>query len=1403
MAELKNIDTSDNIQQNNQLFEKKKIFQNNSDSSSLPNTKKDDVLENNIINTEIESETTPKERLQFIPSMSRALSIEGKNIYDRDIFLNNNLGKQVFDGVHLWILYKKGYRQDYLNSTYTSVAKIDPSTLQVIATLENLNDDISDMEYIDDHLWLICKKSGQIIKINTIENTVSEELILDYSRHVFNQGRCSSVASTTLLDDKTIIAWRDTDNANIGKYTLVNKFGHPISGKDNLIFSENPSNEIAVHNLSDGGFIIAWRDINTGSGIFTIFDNNGVPKKEISNKIFYKNLTNSITITSTDNDGFAIAWIDSNNDGKGLFTVFDKHGKSPKEKAKIVFNEKYSKDIESASLSNGNFILAWCHESISSKGSFSLFDSKGNYITKNKIIDFYENSIASFSVSTITKDNFVIAWKDNERNSRGTFSIFNKHGNPIENKIQIPFCNHDIDSVTTASLPNGCFIIIWNNWGYGKISVFDNDGNPLPDKNNLIFHEQSVNEISVTTLSNGNFSIAWSDWYLSPKGRYAYFDINAHMIISLKQKPDRIDNWPLISEVGTDQFKNISSITHDGLFIYISCPYGIYKINPQTFETDLLFGTKYNIFNRGSNCIACANLSSGNFIIAWADTNDSWKGKFSIFDRTGNNLLGKDSKVFHNFGIHHTSISVLTDGSFIIAWRGNESKGMFSHFDQEGNILPDQEEITFFNKSHLNGIATTALNDNSFVIAWTEGYQTQYGKFIIYNFHGNNLNTKDAEIFHTNGINLGGITTLGNNNFVISWSDLGDSRKGKFTIYTSDGTAVPDKISIIFNESDTRNIALSSLPNGNFVLGWSDSGDKGKGKFSLYGLDGESILGRDEIIFDTAHSSDIKISPLSNSGFLICWSSGDNGDFGMYSFYNHDAFCKMGSTKCMFSEGPSFDFMATTLTDDTIVIAWCLNDGENTGKFSLLSPHTFVNNRLMANDSEIYNFKMSSNMFQKIEPYSSTIKEIDLGYSVIPLQITVHKKYILLPIEGSNEILLYNIDEESIKLKQIGEGLGKTFIDNTVINGESATVISKQDDDAIYIINNNDLIKNEAIKIDIGRNPGFIKVIEDTIFVSHQTDSVVSKVSISSKNIFYSEILMNGAKPVHAKYDGQSIWVACKNPNCVTKINPHTNEIIGKTELDDPPVYCQYDGENVWVLTERIFGDKYIPEGLYSLIKINRETIKQEFIINLGYIMGSNDEIPSMECIGNYIYIHKNIRFKYINRLNTKTDMLECLPVRENIDMRQSIFDGKYIWSTRITDVFKLDIHGDIIHHFEGESNDRYLDIAFDGRYVYALKNNEDKGTQIEKYDIFINTIVHTSDIIMSNPIYLYFFGRDLWTLSPKKGGIITRYRYCDLNKSETINCEAEGAVNGLVFDGTLIWGLFEKEQLLRRIKVM
>ena len=652
--------------------------------------------------------------------------------------------------------------------------------------------------------------------------------------------------------------------------------------------TDGTQDQSTVTSLSTGGFVVTWRDLSlhddtSAAGVKAqIFNASG--QKVGGEFLVNAQLTNTQdtpTITAMAGGGFAITWRDNSNlvgdtSSFGIKTqVFDATG--AKIGSEFLVNSATLNSQEQpkiTALASGALVISWTDYSLQggdASGSgikAQIFAPSGRTITDIGITstNFAETSVANLPIATFSANGALNASYTYQLIDDSTGGAFRIDGDRlvVQDSLKLDFETAPTAEITVRATDN-----------FGNVfdelipltiadAVIEARYSAGPDMLANTVTANNQQQPSIAPLASGGYVVSWTDnsgigTDTSSNGvKVQVFDVAGN-----KVGAEILANTATLN---SQDNPSVASLQSGGFVVSWSDASqqggdtSGYAIKAQVFDANgVAVGGELlvNTATTGAQTApAVSALTTGGFVVTWTDASgqggdSSGTGiKAQLFDADGNKL-GAEFLVNTITATSQDSVAVTTleSGAFVITWRdsshldGDTSKDAIKAqtFDATGAKVGGEVLVNTVTQDSQQAPVIAALDTGGYVISWADA-SAQGGDAFNYAIK--------AQVFDANGNRVGGetlvnttvvgtqiqpsITPLSFGGYVISWADYSGtgSEQGtsgiKAQMFDDFGERVGGEVSVNTTTLGTQaEPAITSLPGGGFVVGWSDYSGQG------------------------------------------------------------------------------------------------------------------------------------------------------------------------------------------------------------------------------------------------------------------------------------------------------------------------------------------------------------------------------------------------------------------------------------------------------------------------------------------------------------------------------------------------------------------------------------------------
>jgi len=654
----------------------------------------------------------------------------------------------------------------------------------------------------------------------------------------------------------------DTDGAGI-KAQLFGVDGSKL-GTEFLVNSSTAGDQYIsdVSALPGGGFVVTWSESpqDTDAIKAQIFSENGV---RIGSEIHVEQnpggRQRNPSITTLASGNFVVAWehSDENRNYAAVYRIFDAAGAPVSPEWAIGFTLHWTEPPVVAALPSGGFVLSW------GDSDYNLWvetlDANGWRVGERQLVGTFVQEINQQIVMQ-PDGSFLLVYEKLYYGGgiEGTYGqMFGADGL----KVKAPFQILDgqpgqYDNMEVTGLANGDYVVTWlhrggESDGSGdsiKAKVFDKTGATVGEEfvvNTTIDGNQR--EPSVTALPSGGFVISWTDPGLG--------DFEFHQ-----------------REVRAQIFEPTTAAPSD------------IAISESTLSETAIGGTEIAVLTA---------VGAVNSTMTYELLSDSTGGGFAI---DGNRLVVADNRQLDFETAPTASIRVRVTDDAGKSYEEVLELTLTDMVDELRYSFGEEQKVDSGMLLVASGIEVSSLASGGYVSTWAEvaGPGQSTVKAQVYSPSGEPVGAA-VVVAQAGGWPMPKVTGLATGGFAVAWEDV--SSPDNFDIFARvfDEAGQATGGALLVNtmvEDHQRDISLTSLESGNFVVTWSDYERTYETSWSVRGQiigDEGQKIGEQQLLHPADDSGRVmpSVAALPSGGFIATWMA--PGDAPGISAQRYDA----------------------------------------------------------------------------------------------------------------------------------------------------------------------------------------------------------------------------------------------------------------------------------------------------------------------------------------------------------------------------------------------------------------------------------------------------------------------------------------------------------------------------------
>ena len=284
-------------------------------------------------------------------------------------------------------------------------------------------------------------------------------------------------------------------------------------------------------------------------------------------------------------------------------------------------------------------------------------------------------------------------------------------------------------------------------------------------------------------------------------------------------------------------------------------------------------------------------LANGGYAVLWSDS--------SLSDLKVQRYDANDVAVGTEFSagvmfVSDPTFTPLAGGGYVMTWtltQSDSSQDVEARvFNASGTAVDTAFTVNTTTSENQSSPAITALDDGGFLIVW-ESRSTPFGSpdICAQRFDANGDAVGDEILVYEGGSGIRpSVAGLTDGGYVVVWEIWGEDVA--VNQYDADGELVISDTANTTTAGWQERPTVVALADGGYIVGWVSSptdansnteGEEGDVYFQRYEADGDKVGAETRVNTTTAGwQHDVAIAALPDGGFVVSWTSSDDGSYG-------------------------------------------------------------------------------------------------------------------------------------------------------------------------------------------------------------------------------------------------------------------------------------------------------------------------------------------------------------------------------------------------------------------------------------------------------------------------------------------------------------------------------------------
>ncbi|MCK9581268.1 MAG: DUF2341 domain-containing protein [Methanoregula sp.] len=729
---------------------------------------------------------------------------------------------------------------------------------------------------------------------NAVACTVNVTTVTCGSETIFNNANTSYPSVAALSADAFIVGYVDAGNSNYGTTVTCSVSSTTVTcSNTEVVFNYATTGVNAMAALSNNKFVMVYRDSTTyGTAIVGT-------------------LSSGRDLNIDSSDSFTLeGWVKPDpSNSTSTFLTTHSFG------SEAVFNEASTSYPSSAALSANKFVVAYRDVGNSNYGTARACTVSGANISCGGETVFNTAVTGNTSAVTLSADKFAVAYYD----------IGTANGNAVActvNDVTIvcggetTFNASDSDYTSAAALSADKFAVVYQDYGNSSrgtaVACTVND-TTVTCGAETVFNPAATNYTSIAALSADKFAVAYMDSGNASYGTAVACTVSGTTVTC-----------------GAETVYNSASSTYNLLTSLSSDKFAVAYRDSDTYGrtaactvsgTAVTCGSETVFNSAATDSISITSLSFTSFVAIYQDA--SIYGKAVVCTVFGTTVTCGTQTIFNSAATSYNSVVALTDDKIVVSYRDSTTYGTAIVGYVGGGQFGGE---TVFNAGTTNYTSVAALSADKFVVVYDDNSNADYGTAVACTVSGTTVTCGSETVFNSAASNYTSAAALSSSSFVVAYMDVGNSNYGTAVICAVSGTTITCGSETVFNSASSSYDSPATLSSDKFVVSYRDVGNSSYGTVKACTVSGTIISCGSGVVFNSAGTSRNFTAALSSSSFAVAYL--DEG-----AMYGNVAACTVSSTvvtcgsEVTFNAAASFSISAATLSSDKFVVSYY--DGGN------------------------------------------------------------------------------------------------------------------------------------------------------------------------------------------------------------------------------------------------------------------------------------------------------------------------------------------------------------------------------------------------------------------------------------------------------------------------------------------
>jgi hypothetical protein len=426
---------------------------------------------------------------------------------------------------------------------------------------------------------------------------------------------------------------------------------------------------------------------------------------------------------------------------------------------------------------------------------------------------------------------------------------------------------------TISKLDSTHFVVAYpdiSNLSYGTAIIGTINGGRITYGSAYVFNYSTTSNISVISYNSTHFVVAYTD-----AGNNYY---GTAMIGTVTGTAISYGSGYVFSAVFGTSNTSVSLLDSTHFVVAYNANSNGSAVIGTISGTAISYGSTY-VFNAAAiSYTSVSVLNSTHFVVAYRDDGNSNYGTAIVGTVSGTAISYGSEYVFNTANSNYTSVSLLDSTHFVVVYtdEGNGSYGTAIIGTVSGTAISYGSEYVFNAATTIN-TSVSLLDSTHFVVAYRDSGNSNYGTAIVGTVSGSVISYGSESIFYAGNITYVSVSLLDDSHFLVAYY-IGS---GRVSIGTVGDIGIGYGSEYVFNAAFTQYISSVKIDSTHFITTYQDGGNSNYGTAIIGTISLNNVISYgSEYVFNPATTTDISVSLLDSTHFVVTYSDGGNSYYG-------------------------------------------------------------------------------------------------------------------------------------------------------------------------------------------------------------------------------------------------------------------------------------------------------------------------------------------------------------------------------------------------------------------------------------------------------------------------------------------------------------------------------------------